>query len=262
MSNAILYGQPIDWGHPLARGLVSLWIPLPAWSGGSRLFDLCKRNDGTLTNSMTWSSGGCPVGFGSTRVTTGASTSYVPATVPSLTDYTISTWFRGLRKNFYAPLGHGYDGAFSFGAFSFSESSGVLTAGWRVLYNIISGTTLPDWEWTHLVGVREGSTSRLYQNGVLTASSGSVDTTATGTAFTAAGMRGGTSTSTSTCEYGSTALYNRAMSADEIRLDYDLSRRGYPGFLNRVRPATLHGPGAASPPPPAPPMLLLTGVGT
>lgn len=54
--------------HPLNhRGLASWWLPLPHLSGGRRLWDLCNRNHGTLTNHPTdgtaWSGG--PGGFGS-----------------------------------------------------------------------------------------------------------------------------------------------------------------------------------------------------
>lgn len=63
--------SPIEWGHPLNRGLVAEWAvtPLSGWRGGLTLRDLVRggRNphDGTLT-SMTWQGAeGRPGGYGS-----------------------------------------------------------------------------------------------------------------------------------------------------------------------------------------------------
>lgn len=42
--------NPINWSHPLNRGLVSLWLNVPHWQGGTVLRDLAKRNNGTLTS--------------------------------------------------------------------------------------------------------------------------------------------------------------------------------------------------------------------
>jgi hypothetical protein len=41
--------SPVDWRHPLNRGLVSWWAGLPGRAGGGTLRDLCRRHDGTLT---------------------------------------------------------------------------------------------------------------------------------------------------------------------------------------------------------------------
>ncbi len=41
---------PVNWLHPLNRGLVSWHLCVPGWMGGSRWQDLCGRFPGTLTN--------------------------------------------------------------------------------------------------------------------------------------------------------------------------------------------------------------------
>ncbi len=54
---------PIDWQHPLNRGLVSEWAvpPLSGWRGGNTLRDLVRgakpANDGTLNGGVTWQGG-------------------------------------------------------------------------------------------------------------------------------------------------------------------------------------------------------------
>lgn len=40
---------PINWQHPLNRGLVGWWMAPPGWSGGSRLHELTGRDNGVLT---------------------------------------------------------------------------------------------------------------------------------------------------------------------------------------------------------------------
>jgi hypothetical protein len=59
-------GNPVA-DHPLNRGLVSWWLPLPNTSGGSRLLDIVRgpgsRYTGTLTGGPTWEAG--PTGFAS-----------------------------------------------------------------------------------------------------------------------------------------------------------------------------------------------------
>lgn len=53
---------PVDWAHPLNRGLLGLWMDpgqaLPGWRGGATLRDLVRGgrtpHDGTLTNGPTW----------------------------------------------------------------------------------------------------------------------------------------------------------------------------------------------------------------
>jgi uncharacterized protein YodC (DUF2158 family) len=53
-------GSPVETAHPLNLGLVSWWLPLPNNSGGFTLFDLMRRNNGTLTNGPAWAAGAHP----------------------------------------------------------------------------------------------------------------------------------------------------------------------------------------------------------
>jgi hypothetical protein len=55
-------GNPINKAHPLARGLVSFWLPLSNSYGGTKVYDLCGFNHGTLINGSLWA--GTPYGPG------------------------------------------------------------------------------------------------------------------------------------------------------------------------------------------------------
>ena len=54
----INYSQPVNWRHPLNRGLISWLKALPKNASGIRFTDLCDRNHGTLVNGVTWGSPG------------------------------------------------------------------------------------------------------------------------------------------------------------------------------------------------------------
>jgi hypothetical protein len=67
---------PIDWSHPLNRGLIGEWTapPLAGWQGGLKLRDLVRSgkvaHEGTLTNGPLWQGArGRSGGYGSLSLT-------------------------------------------------------------------------------------------------------------------------------------------------------------------------------------------------
>lgn len=65
--------EPIDWGHPLNRGLVALYsAPAGFPFGGATLRNLCGKNHGSLVSDTTWTTGTHE--FGSLNI--GGSTGY------------------------------------------------------------------------------------------------------------------------------------------------------------------------------------------
>lgn len=69
----IIYGDPVAWDHPLNRGLVSWWLPLPGRGAGFTLHDIAGKNHGTLTNGPTWAAG---LGAGGSVRYVGSSSQY------------------------------------------------------------------------------------------------------------------------------------------------------------------------------------------
>ncbi len=92
---------PINWAHPLNRGLVSEWavIPNSGWCGGLTFRDLVRGgknpNDGTLTNGPTWSGQSPAGGYGSLSFTA-ANTAYSKsaANSGSVSSISLSVWFK------------------------------------------------------------------------------------------------------------------------------------------------------------------------
>src|SRR4051812_27861308 len=66
--DSIYYGQPVQPGHPLNRGLTAWYAALPWWKQGPRLRDLVNKNHGVLSPSTglpTWRGArGRPGGYG------------------------------------------------------------------------------------------------------------------------------------------------------------------------------------------------------
>lgn len=64
---SVNWQSPVDWRHPLNRGLVGWWLVVPHWSGGTVLRDLMGRHHGSLTNmapASDWLTSGRSGGWG------------------------------------------------------------------------------------------------------------------------------------------------------------------------------------------------------
>lgn len=83
--------RPVNTRHPLNRGLVAWWMPLPGISGGSLLVDLCGQYHAKIFGA-TWDA---RVGRGRVPRFVRASTQYASGPVPAINDpLTIATWFK------------------------------------------------------------------------------------------------------------------------------------------------------------------------
>lgn len=251
-----MLGRYIDLGnpvsdHPLNRGLVSWWLPLPNNQGGSRLFDIRGGSHGTLTNGPTWAAG--ERGFRSLSLVR-ASSQYVSlARVPDFTSQlTFGCWVNTASTpatdNYHSILSKGRSGAAddrNFG-FDYRTSGGstklevfwtsapstyveyyhVVTLDWSRWYYltwVIDWSTNPDTVTFYIDGVSKGLT-------LIGSNNASPTTTATqvcllGSLHTGSDYWNG--------KLDSPRLYNRALSAAEVWQLYQQSRQGYPDLLRR-----------------------------
>lgn len=168
---------PLDWSHPLNRGLVGRWkvIPNSGWRGGLTFRDLSrggkKPNDGTLNNSPTWVGGGRRGGYGALYY---PGTAYVQ--VPTNTLFDIGTgelffscWAKLTTSVVYNPLfcidsgfsGAGFDVSLLLGDYVYVHFGG----------NPLSITPIPNaYVWRHYAVTRVGTTLSIYIDGQLATS--------------------------------------------------------------------------------------------
>lgn len=236
---------PVNWSHPLNRGRV-LWLyGIPPLAGGSQWYDLCNRSNGALSNAPAWATTGR--GDSGLRLV-GASVQQVnlgsPPSLQLQFPLTIAAWVRPtLAKDYNAVLAYAVSFSNATTAYSLViTNSGQLYADTNGTNNPISNGYVSANVWQRIAvtiqPVASGTT--FYRNG--------------GNATSASGTPGTPTYAGKTLQIGtyssggSSPLYNghfdgqladvsiwsRALSASEILADYDLSRRNYPGVLNRI----------------------------
>lgn len=164
-----LPGLELDTSHPLANGLVGLWLINE--NTGSSLADLSgNENDGTGT--LNWVLGK----FGSALYFDGSS-DYVQIADDSSLDVgnsncTIEAWvysyeLTGDTQIIFQKYGSDIDNIFGFGISSLGEGFFFLrdTSGNGIAVKYLSVDLTGAWH--HLVGVREGNYTKIYVDGVL-----------------------------------------------------------------------------------------------
>lgn len=266
----ILYGQPVEWGHPLSRGLAAWWLPPPG-PAGRTLHDLCGRYPGTLVGGAAWGAGppaGGPavrldglsgyVDFGTfdpggAAATIAASTRVDAAQSGSAPHYGITNVFGpdlwasggGSGREFCLRVGDG--GGNPMRAFALAKIGGTTVTA--------SGPDLTAGRWYHLLLSYTGASLTLYVDGRSVASA-SASGTLTAGAQVVAGASVWNGDVASSGRYlngavGDCSWFRRGLSAAEAWGWYDQWRRGYPDLLRRA-PVTRRGGFAAGPPPPPP----------
>lgn len=250
-----LYGDPVNWGHPLNRGLVSWWLGLPGTGGGATLFDLVRQPgyNGTLTNGPTRAP--MPNGFGG--LTFDGANDYV--SVPSAGNFTTSDFSASfwVRRDGDSSSGSVfiYKGLFNTnGWFIQSENSTgrylklVTNQSGANQQTYVGSEKLVAGVWSHVVVTRAGASARIYVNGLdVTGTTGSHVNPASSSDALQFGQYGTTATTFSWVGAGGDfRLYSRALSASEAWLLYEEGRRGLPNLLRRApRRAWLTGVPAA-----------------
>ena len=231
---------PINWQHPLNRGLVGWWLTPWGWSGGSKLPDLTRANPGTLTNGPTWTAG--PNGFGAINL--GGSPQFVnvahSAALNLSGDFSVSGW---LKK----PDGMGTAGVLdkrrgdeSTPAWSVHLSN--ATSSMRFQPNLGGANVTIDsadistilTNWFHWCITRSGSAFQWYANGRVSGSGATnAGAMATNTADATFGKLSG-DIFYLTGYQTDVRIQDAALSAAEVAAFYDQSLRAYPDLLRRV----------------------------
>lgn len=246
--------QPVNRSHPLNRGLVAWYLSLPGdGRKGFRWLDLCGRHHGTLTN-MDPATGrvgaqGRPGGFGAIRFSTSNNTNRVQSASASALPtsasaaWAFSFWHRTAANASLSQY-------FGFGVtLPNSDDPGKNRYCLNFNSNYYWWGDARDWDtgiafdadntWHHVLFTTPGGsatpTISLYVDGTFRASgSPSGSLTTAGTTITA-GSAHSSGASSPNASIDDCCIFNRHLSASEIRARHDLSRRGDSGMLSRVR---------------------------
>lgn len=243
-TGAILYGQPVEWGHPLNRGAGVWCLPLPGRSGGGTLPDLTGRYPGTLSSGVTWTAG--PDGF--PAVAFGSGTQSVGFGTASPVAGGSATWALTLKWSGSAGRVIGQWGSssgqqawlievLSDGAVQLAVSN--LAATFKI---VKSNTSVSSGAWVRLGVTYDAGSVAMYFDGV---SQGTTVTFGTYSGAVQAGsgpidLNNETSSSTAGGLTAATDLrmYPRALAAADFAALHDQMRRGHPDLLRRVTKRT------------------------
>ena len=214
-----LLGVPVNWSHPLARGLVCCWLMNEG--GGNKIYDLSGNgNTGSFYGDTKWTPGkfGSALSFDGTEDYVNVSDSN-SLDIGTTNNLTISLW---VKVNSFAVAGGLVSKATGTGSTALDYRISILTESRFSFYvgaytYINSYITRNTNQWYHVVGVWRGSFPiDIYVNGIKDngTSNGSTKNAAnTGSLYIG-------STYTSSSSFNGTIddvmIFNRALTASEI----------------------------------------------
>lgn len=235
---------PVDRHHPLNRGRVSWWLALPGIDGGRRWFDLMGLNHGVLTGGPTWKGAVRGGGWGCVDLVGGSDQSVVATAAAGLPTAAAAAWTTAFwhRTRSYVSL------AQYFGFGHTLPGSGATPAGlgrymlafnnhyyfWGNDADLDFGVAFDvDSAWHRVAVTCDGSTLRLYRDGVAAASGSRPGALATAGTDVTIGSHHYAISSGPDAQFDDLAIWARELSAADVRADYELSLAGYPGVLRR-----------------------------
>lgn len=245
---------PLDWSHPLNRGLVGCWSTLPnsGWSGGLKLRDISgKGNHCTLTNfasPFTATSGWVP-GYtqGRKSLAFDEDNDYVQGSNPLLnftgTGLTVSVWF--YKRASQTTKSHlwdaGSESVNGYCCYIRPDGNNIEAyVGNGSSADVVVSSTLPTTgRWTLVTVTRNSSLISLYYNGKLVttgATSGNISSTNSNLRW---GLRQDANPLTALIgNLEDPRVYNRCLTAAEVRNLYQEQLRGSPETLRWVGAAS------------------------
>ena len=239
-AGGINYGQPVNWSHPLNRGLVWWWMVLPdrppTWVSATSLIDLCQRDNGYLgdmARGLNPDSVPRVGGWGSLAfdgVNDNAQVAGLSAFSGAAT--TVAAW---LRCSAYDASGFVWFGT-TVGATTYWQvASNTACYCSTTLVNVTS-TPFADGAWRHLCFVATAAATEVYVNGISIGTGAAPTSVAAGSkTFMIGDWYGAPTTDFNLAgNMDDLRVYNRSLVASDVRQLYNLSRQRYPGVLNRV----------------------------
>jgi len=184
------YGAPVNWAHPLNRGLAAWWKVLPLRYGGRRWLDLAGTSHGLLTgmgaSSATsgWGATTRAGGYGELRfdgVDDQIATGRPLSTFVTSTEASALCWMKPLgtpptagRVDLLNPVLGDLDGYFGIYQ-GISTGNGSVDRIWCFFYNTqnrVFGIPYTNGAWVHIGLVLSGGVLAGYANGIFIGSTG------------------------------------------------------------------------------------------
>jgi hypothetical protein len=246
-------GNPVERAHPMNRGLVGWWLPLPNTVGGTRLWEIMHpgTDTGTLTSGAGWApgtNGFQAVAFDGTDdyVSVSDNTDFDLAGVTTGTGYAFACWFRRLthdtndapacKRGGTALADVGWDMMMTDGGdiLTVTVSDGTNSRGANSLTAFNDSSRWYHVLWTHTTAGR----GRLYVNGKREFDDNWPDIDDCSNAQPLLFGIGPASSSPFNGRMTDVRIWQRGFDTDEDAWAYyDQSRRGNPDLLRRYSPA-------------------------
>jgi hypothetical protein len=237
--------NPVDDKHPLNRGLAAWYLTLPGLDGGNRFYDLLGLNPGTLTNMTTSSSGwrgttrpggrGNLLFDGTDDYVNCGEASFVPSSL------TAACWFKASSLPGTTDLVSKFSSGGNQRSWQLTltvSSVGVLldsTGSGTTITNISTGGgTVTTGTWYHAAFTYDGSTLRLYLNGIEKNNVAFASGIFASTANILLGSQNAGGFGFLNGLLDDVEIYARSLSAAEVKALYDSSLLGHPGRLRLV----------------------------
>ena len=241
--------SPIDWSHPLNRGLVAEWTILPnsGWRGGVNLRNIARGSSklpyvGTLVNTPSWVDQR-PNGYGALKFN--GSNTYVNFgnNLPfGTSNFTIAVWFKTtntVSTQYVVAKSLFGSGMGRFGLGFNDGGTGIMAlladaGGNGVTTTPVSGFADGNWHFAVVTVVRSTGLCTLYVDGASRATATTSDTSTNWSGFDlelGAYNDSGGNASTNLPYSGSAdglMQYNRALTATEVRNLYQETKNGNP----------------------------------
>lgn len=246
--DSVEWGQPVNWSHPLNRGLVSWWLAVPQGRTGYGTLvwrDLCRLYDGALGGidpAADWTPPlGRPGGFGAIRMD-GATSEGVTLTAPPVTaaPLTVAAWVRpsSLAAVNYV-CGIRSPGNSNGWAFGLNATTAVLQFSmFGVIVVSSSATGIATNTWYRVGMSYDQSQVLFYLNGNLVSQHSETSAvSASSGSFMLGSYHRASSPGSIPAINGyldDVRIHNVAWGDAQFRADYQQATRFYPGMLNRI----------------------------
>lgn len=217
-----------DAGTSLSQGLVGYW-PLDENTGTSTSDKSGNGFTGTLTNSPTWTGSGkfgAAVSFDGAQVSNSDVIDVGDQTTLELTTFTISGWIYRVGACAWTTcpiFSKGMSGTTGYGL-EVVEVGGAYKARLAIRDNLqqVDGTTtIATNTWYHIAASIDGKTVKVYVNGILENEAVQTQTPNFSTETARIGNRNSSNDVTHNGRLDDIRVYNRALSAAEVRALYD-----------------------------------------